>query len=303
MLPASSPLIALWATGSFVECDLYTITLTGGGTYYLTTADADVVVAAVTWAARGPRIDDSGATIHWKTGVDVDTFTFAVVPRAVDPFTGTAWPDKIGSQSWAAAAASGVFDGAEIQVDTAYWAAWPQPWTTPLSAPVGVVTSVFAGRVAGVEPVRGLILITVNSHLELLHTLMPRNVFQAGCRHTLFDVGCALSAAAFAVDGTASADSDGATVVSAVGAPSGSGSYVLGQIVMTSGANAGARRMIKAKSGTTITLAAPLRFAVTAGDAFTAYPGCDKTVATCTEFANLINFGGFPDIPDPSAAI
>jgi hypothetical protein len=40
------------------------------------------------------------------------------------------------------------------------------------------------------------------------------------------------------------------------------------------------------------------------GDTFTAYPGCDKTQNTCTsKFNNLVNFGGFPYVPVPEAAI
>jgi len=48
----------------------------------------------------------------------------------------------------------------------------------------------------------------------------------------------------------------------------------------------------------------PLPFAPNAGDAFTAYPGCDKTQNTCTaKFNNLANFEGFPYVPAPETAI
>lgn len=40
------------------------------------------------------------------------------------------------------------------------------------------------------------------------------------------------------------------------------------------------------------------------GDAFTAYPGCDKQITTCdSKFNNKSNFGGFPYIPAPETAI
>jgi uncharacterized phage protein (TIGR02218 family) len=51
------------------------------------------------------------------------------------------------------------------------------------------------------------------------------------------------------------------------------------------------------------TLLNPLPLVPSAGDAFTAYPGCDKTQATCTtKFANLGAFRGFPFIPQPETA-
>jgi len=48
-----------------------------------------------------------------------------------------------------------------------------------------------------------------------------------------------------------------------------------------------------------------LPFAPAAGDVFTAYPGCDKTQATCAspKFSNLVNFEGFPYVPAPETAI
>lgn len=48
----------------------------------------------------------------------------------------------------------------------------------------------------------------VKSPLELLNIQMPRNVIQPGCRHTLFDTGCTLSAAAFTTSGACVAGSD-----------------------------------------------------------------------------------------------
>ena len=51
-------------------------------------------------------------------------------------------------------------------------------------------------------------------------------------------------------------------------------------------------------SAVTLELWQDMAHPVTAGHAFTATAGCDKSFATCREvFANAINFRGFPHIP------
>ena len=77
-----------------------------------------------------------------------------------------------------------------------------------------------------------------------------------------------------------------------------------GQIAFTSGANAGLVKAVRQYLGQQFTFNSPLPFVPTAGDTFIAYPGCDKTQATCTtKFSNLVNFEGFPYVPVPETAI
>ena len=91
------------------------------------------------------------------------------------------------------------------------------------------------------------------------------------------------------------------------GVPTGFGTYALGRVVFTSGLNAGFTRAIRTMASAagvlTLGLIAPMPFAVAAGDTFTAYPGCDKQMATCTLFSNIANFGGQPYIPSPETAV
>jgi hypothetical protein len=45
-------------------------------------------------------------------------------------------------------------------------------------------------------------------------------------------------------------------------------------------------------------------FPVDVGDEFQLLPGCDRTLATCTNvFNNSAHFGGFPYIPTPETAV
>ena len=83
------------------------------------------------------------------------------------------------------------------------------------------------------------------------------------------------------------------------------GYFDQGQITFTSGANNGLSRLIKSFKHTSgaITLATPLPTAPAAADTFTALPGCDLSMATCTsKFSNLLHFRGTPFVPTPETA-
>lgn len=306
---SAGALAALLATRSFVWSTLYTILLAGGGTLRYAASDTDFTYGGNTWTKGGPFIDQGGqsgsgqqATAHWKVGLDVDTWQFAVFPRPVDPVTGAVHPDTIGNVPWLQAARGGVLDGAVVIVDRAYLPAWP-PFPRPIAiAPTGVV-NIFTGRVAAIDVGRSAAYISVNSHLELLDAPMPRNVFQAGCHHTLFDHGCTLSAVAYAAYTSASASSTTATILSSAAAPPGSNTYALGRIVFTSGLNATFSRSVRQWAPGVFTLIAPMPFQVSPGDTFIAYPGCDKKLSTCGAFGNTANFGGQPFIPAPEVGI
>lgn len=305
-------LAALLATRSFVFADLYTITTQNGGPVLrFTTADIDVRYSATTWSHGAPPIDTDANTgssprAHWKPGLDVDTWTVVVMPRPIHPVTGAADPDTIAGVPWIEAAAGGALDSATVAVDRAYFAAWPtgaSAFTTP-AAPVGVL-NIFTGRVAGVDVSRSRVGITINSHLHLLDASFPRNVYQAPCSHTLFDAGCQLVAASYAINGTVVTGSTNGVIRANISPPSGSATFALGRIVMTSGANNTFQRSIRSYTAglpAALTLIAPFSFDIAIGDTFTVYPGCDKQQETCALFGNLDNFGGQPYIPAPEVA-
>jgi uncharacterized phage protein (TIGR02218 family) len=79
------------------------------------------------------------------------------------------------------------------------------------------------------------------------------------------------------------------------------GVLMRGMLTFTSGANAGARVMIKDhQPGGTLILWQSLPMPITIGDEFSVTVGCDKRLKTCRQrFANTLNFRGFPFIPDP----
>lgn len=316
-MPPTPALVALF--NSIVEngaqyhvARLYTITLAGGGQIRFTDADFDIkgnstsaLVNGFTYPSGGIRVDqkESKTQAHLKVGTDTDTWTVVLMPRPFDLVTGAAFPDLIGSVPFLQAANAGALDAADFQVDEAYFAAiptWPMPPAGVL--PVGCKT-IFAGTVGQVDTTNLIAVLTVNDYRSLLSISVPIHYYQAQCRHTLFDAGCQLVAANFALGGTVSAGSTQSTIIAdslpAPAQPS-SGTYALGRVSFVTGLNAGFQRTIKSWDGAfTLQLLYPLPYAVSPGDVFDVFPGCDKQLTTCTAFANQVNFGGVPFVPPP----
>jgi hypothetical protein len=307
-MPKASPagLNALLMTGEFVCCDLYAFLLSTGGGLYYTTSDFDVAYAGNTYISHSALFDSYAAKsrAHWKVGLDVDTWQVSVAPLEVDEITGAAFPAKIGSVPWLAAVVGGALDGAVVDIHRAYWTSWPAPQPSP-PQPQFVLVDLFAGPVAGVDVflLSGSAVISINSHLGKLTQQMPRNLYQSGCRHTLFDAACSLVKSNFAFSTFIATGTVGNTIYPNGTIPT-SYNYTLGQMTFTTGANAGLSRMIKVSTPTYFLVDAPFPFDIALGDNFTMYPGCDKTFKTCINtFVNRANFGGQPDIPVPETAV
>lgn len=302
---SSGALKALLATRQFVFADLYTLSLTDGVTVLrFTTSDMDVTIQGNTWGHKGPFFDKANSKSHvrWTVGTGTDKWSVDVIPRLVDPVTLSANPDTINGTPWIQAMKAGVLDDAVMQVDRFYAPAWPI-YGQPVSV-TGAIT-LFKGLVGDVSFGRDLINIQGVSYMTLLSLQMPRNTYQVTCRHNLFDVGCTLAAASFSGTGTVATVVAPNQFTSSIAAPPGSGTFALGKVTFTSGANKGMSRTVRdwdSASGT-FTLVSPFPNAIAVGDAFTAYAGCDKQFSTCSKFNNTANFGGQPYIPDATTAI
>ena len=326
MKTASTALTALLnaAGGSqpLIQYDLYNINLAGGGTLLYTTADFPISASSSTiWNAPalgggtlwfsgmnwfpGP-FDDEGtkSTGHWKVGLDSDTWQLKVAPRAFDPVTGAAFPDKIGSTPWLQAIRAGLLDGADIIVSRAYFSSMP---TWPIAGggavPVGTVI-IFRGVMGEADMSSSAAYLNISDYRSLLTQNMPRNLYQASCPHRVYDSRCTLNAATYTGSFTASSGSSQSAVnCTSITAPGGSGTWTLGTIAFTSGLNSGISRTVSFWSGTYLIPLQPFPFSISAGDAFTVTAGCDKQMATCTAFGNLANFGGEPYIPIPEVSL
>lgn len=280
MRNASVGLIALLNSGAqFLMADLYTLTLSGGFIARYTSADTDLTSGGNVFS----KFLLSRSRTKISVGVEVDTLDIEVIAAATDLLNGTAWLTAV---------RNGALDGAKLKLEKVFMPTWGD---TSLGSII-----LFQGRVSDVSLGRSAAKLTVKSELDLLDTQLPRNFYQSGCLNTLFDNACGKSKAAYAVTGTVSA----ATVsMINTGLAQATDYFSLGTITFTSGQNNGVTRSVRAFSGGAFTLALPLVTAPAIGDQFTAYPGCDKVKATCeTKFSNVINFRGFPFVPDPETA-
>lgn len=306
MKPASPTLAALIESGNFDTSLCYTFSLRGGGTVLLSEATFTIKSGATVWPGLGPLTVDGGTSTpslgHWKVGSDVDQWQLTIAPRLIDAVTGATLPDKIGDQPFLAAVRARLLAGAGALVQEAYFdrASGYYPPAVGGATPVGFLT-IFRGSVGPTEVVNGQAIITLLDFRQLLQTQMPRNIYQAGCQHTLYDSGCKLSAPAFRQTGSVTAVQSRSLFSTSAPAPAGSGTYDLGRVTITSGENAGITRTIQSWDGAQLVqVSPPFPFAIAVGDAASMYPGCDKTMASCTAFGNLNNFGGNPYIPPPT---
>jgi uncharacterized phage protein (TIGR02218 family) len=220
-----------------------------------------------------------------KVGLEVDDMPIVIAPGTAT-LSGLPWPKAI---------LGGALDYARIVIERAFMPTWGD-------TSAGTVIA-YAGNVGTVTTARNAVSLTVKSDLAVLALPLPRNVYQPGCLHALYDTGCTLSQAAFTDTGSAAIGATASVIPTTLVAAA--GYYELGVITFTSGANASAGgRLVKTYTnvGGTVTVVPPFPSAPSNGDAFEIYPGCDKTQATCDgKFSNLANFRGFPYVPVPEA--
>ena len=276
----------LMASRVFVYADCYTIVLASGSTALYTSAQYDTTVQAnvdtgvpATYLANDILIE--GLKFRIGIGVDVDEqqITLKYNPATEAP---------IGGQTMAQSLHRGAYDGAKIVKDRYYASDWGQPWIAGVR--------LFSGRVGSISSIgRTEASMTVRSDLALLNIDMPRNVFQEICNHTLFDSGCGLAKAAYAVTGTVGAGSTRSKINwgSAIRTPP----LDLGTVTIANATAAQYIRTIRKATATGLELAYPLDFDPIVGSAFTAYPGCPRTYASCQTFGNTSKYKGFPYVP------
>lgn len=123
------------------------------------------------------------------------------------------------------------------------------------------------------------------------------DVFSPSCRAILGDSKCKVALAGFTVSTTVSEVVNNQTF-KASALTEIAGWYTGGEVVWTSGNNAGRRMEVKEFASTQVVLALPMGKSIQAGDGFDIIAGCDKTRETCqSKFSNIINFRGEPDVP------
>lgn len=263
--------------------DLYSITLVTGTVLRYTSWDSDLTVLGNVFFAGPPHLRRS--QIEEKIGLEVAALELEVL---------AAQSDTINSGPILQMIASGTFDGASLRIDRLFMDA--------AGNQIGTVIR-FSGVIGAVEEVtRSSARLTVEALVSRLSQQLPGIILQPNCTNTLFDARCGLVKSSFAENLAVQAGSTVNKLISLSIKPD--AYYDNGQIAFTSGANSGLIKAVKRYVGQQFFFNSPLPFAPSAGDTFTAYPGCDKTQSTCTnKFSNLANFEGFPFVPAPETAI
>jgi hypothetical protein len=328
MRPATTALqtlLASWGPDVDIQmADLYQFTLQGGEVLGYSSfqtalsAPAPNTDTPLLYFALGPPIERTKITE--KIGVEVGHIDVTVYAGPNDEL------GLGGTLTWQAALHAGLFDGAWCRVWRAY--------ITPPATVVGTISRFF-GRVGEVEVGRTKTRIQVNSLTDLLTVQMPRRLFQAGCPLVFGENLTAGSCSYDRIAGknalgvstgigqelitcqvsTDHVDTSNQSVIYTRFAPSPSTAYDNGSIIGLTGANARYTRTL-GKIGFNayfdtigalypIYFLKPWIFPVVAGtDTFQLLPGCDHTLATCTNtFQNQLRYGGFPDVPPPESAI
>jgi len=267
------------------RADLYTLTLADGTVYRLTSADVSIQYGGNTWTSTaGLRRSNIRKTCR----MEVDTLNLEIPALAT-----------LGGVTIGLLAQRGAFYAGRLQIDHLIGPDLP----TALS--YGPVLGYYEGRIAGTTLSGNLVRMAVESDIAALdRTTIPRFRFDLMCAHAVYDPNCALNKATFTDTGTASGTLTTRQVQTTAAAiiARAADYYNLGVLRFTSGALSGQRQSVSdfAVSGgvATFTMQLPFTAAPVAADAFSVYPGCDRTLNTCVDkFNNLVNFRGFPHIP------
>ena len=284
MKAASPALIALLSSANqFIMADLYTITLVGGSVLRYSAASTPISANGYTFAL-GPKFERSKTEV--VIGTQVDELEVRIY---TDP------TDLIGGVPFLQAAWQGQLDGALLQLERAFMPTYGD--TSP-----GTVV-LFAGRVSDIDCTRTGIDLKCRSHLELLNIQMPRRLWQSSCTHTFGDPMCQFDRSSMQLTFAAEPGSTQAQVATSVD-PTPANLYVQGTIVGVTGANARSSRTVANMGSGWVSVKLPFLSSVVIGDQFQLLPGCDRTLATCTNvFNDAIHFGGFPFIPTPETAV
>jgi uncharacterized phage protein (TIGR02218 family) len=237
-----------------------------------TDCDVDLVVGGVTYLASS-ALTPSEAVSSLGLAVDDQEVQGAISSAAISEND----------------LAAGVYDGAAVEVLEIDWT------TSTVHALVG---SYYLGEVSRTEA-------TFSAELrsEAGNLAQKRGRYLiAVCDAELGDGRCQVNLSGLSGAGTV-AQVTGDTEFTTAGLEAlSTGLFAGGTLVWTSGENLGQVQEVRAYSAPALGLWRPPLFEISAGDAFTLAPGCDKSFRTCLDrYSNGDNFRGFPAVVGDAA--
>lgn len=282
--------------------DLYIFWLNWGATFaqgffnsgkilLYTDHDTDLQVGGNTYS----HIPISHGDINEKRGVETTDMDVTINYNPTDKIAGL-------GITWFQAFQSGTFDNCYMELARVYS---PTKWSFSMAniSSDYVLRNRFFGRVSVQSD--GLKLtscqLSIKSPTELFSTDIPRNLVEPSCLNTFCDGMCGLTKSNYAYSVTAAR---GSTKLALIPTTSyADGLFTQGSVLCLTGNNAGVTRTIKTFTSNTATLVEPFAFSVSAGDTFTFYRGCAKTIAACEAYGNVRNIRCFPFLPVPNTLL
>lgn len=158
------------------------------------------------------------------------------------------------------------------------------------------IVVVWIGRVLNVKFVGNEVEVRCEPIFTSLKRPALRRLYQTTCPHVLYGPQCAFSKATLQLDTTVTI-TGGTTLTSGDFSSEVDGFYT-GGVVEWSNNGATDKRLILTHAGSGVIINIPFE-GMEDGASVNVFPGCDHTLDTCVaKFANELNYGGFPYIPD-----
>lgn len=268
VLASGSPCTTQWA-------QIWTIIRTDGEVFRFTSLDHD-------WEYLGQEYKacDSMDPTASEAVSEVDAAGNMDLAGAISP-------DGISEQALYA----GLFDGAEVE-------AWLVPWSG-----TGIPKRLLKSSFGPVEQTQtGFKVELLGDGAKLMQTPLIR-LLQPDCRFQFGDRFCQKDLAPLTVTGTVDSGNGQRAFVDADRAET-AGYFRRGRVTFTTGDNAGVSAEIKSHdAGGFFGLWPHLPFGISTGDQYQMVPGCTNLKTSdggcngCTDWANLVRFGGFDKVP------
>lgn len=280
------------------RADLFTFTLADGVTVYnWTSFDRDLLNEGTTYLSKTPWLKRSKWNVTNTMAVQkLTVYLYALNTGNIVPGFGNAGNIKTQIHN-------GLFKGAKFVLSRAFM---PSPGDT---TSLGSIDGIFGGNVGGIKLDGVKAELTIKGLTNRLDQQFPRNRYQTSCNHGFCDAGCTLSKVTFTQSFTVgSSPAPTSTFIPWASPPATPALYIGGTFTLTGGSGSAQERDIANATASGLTLADPLLVVPGAGDAFTAFQGCDKTFnsgsgRSCTDHANTGNFDGYEFTPPPNMAI
>lgn len=268
------------AVAQAVDCvthwqQLWTITRRDGVTFRFTSLDTNFQLGAYVYKSCGglmPSASEESSAIGTVSNMELSGIL------ADDAITEA---DLYG----------GLFDDAFVEV-------WIVPFSgteTPRRLAAGWMGDVQHGEQGWTGEVTG-----PGARLDQQALVVP---FAPACRWTFGDSRCTKDLTALQLEGEVTQGLNRGLIFCDVGESTSLVQWPNGRVIWQTGRNAGVTCEIKlvdfgGTGDTEISLWALAPFLPEPGDTFIMQPGCDLAASTCKDvYANLINFGGFKDVP------